>query len=110
MTITYQILITIIVNAVFIGIAYAKIIQRIDRNDERNEQNNKVLYGQAGALNVIDQKTCKENRDIIFSAIRKHEKPMEMILLELRELKEAWIEMRMRIEFINGIKKDQNKL
>ena len=90
----------------FIGVAYAKIIQRLERNEEKINEDNKVLRGQQGALNVIDQKTCKENRDIIFSAIRRSEKATEMMLVELREIKEALIELKVKLELMNG-KKDQ---
>lgn len=67
----------------------------------------KVLYQEAGKLNLIDHETCKKNRDEIFTAIRRNEKSMEMFLLELRDIKENMIiiMVHMGIKTPNGLKK-----
>lgn len=101
MTITYQILINVVVYAVTVAVLYAGVKHRLDRLEENTKQDHGLLYGQQGSLNVIDQKTCKENRDIIFAAIRRSEKATEMMLVELREIKEALIELKVKLELIN---------
>lgn len=106
MTITYQILINVVVYAVTVAVLYAGVKHRLDRLEEKTMQDHGLLY-QRGSLNVIDQKTCKENRDIIFSAIRRSEKATEMMLVELREIKEALIELKVKLELMNG-KKEQS--
>jgi len=67
----------------------------------------KVLYQEAGKLNLIDHETCKKNRDEIFTAIRRNEKSMEMFLLELRDIKDNMIiiMVHMGIKGPNGLKK-----
>lgn len=46
----------------------------------------KILLGDRGVLNVVDQKTCKENRDYVFSAIRRSENISEMLLNKVDDL------------------------
>lgn len=67
----------------------------------------KVLYQDAGKLNLIDCDTCKKHRDEIFTALRRSEKSVEMLLLELRDIKENMIiiMVHMGIKTPNGIKK-----
>lgn len=68
----------------------------------------KVLYQDAGQLNLIDCDTCKRYRDEIFTALRRSEKAQEMFLIELREIKEGIIKLNILVEMLkqDGIKKD----
>lgn len=45
-----------------------------------------IIYGPKGSLNIVDQKTCKENRDQVFIAIRRTEMATEMIIREVKIL------------------------
>lgn len=60
----------------------------------------KILYKDAGQLNLIDCETCKKHRDEIFTAIRRNEKSFEMFFLDIREIKEELIELRVEIKHL----------
>lgn len=110
MTITYQILINIVVYAITVGFLYSKVSSKLRSHDEKIAKDNRVLYGQQGALNVIDQQTCKQHRDIIFAAIRRSEKASEMSLDELKQINKSLIKLETKIEFMTemNMKKRQD--
>lgn len=73
---------------------------------KENNELKSVIFGNQGRLNVIDTHRCKEHRDQIFSAIRKSEKVVEMVLGKLDSLNENVLLISFKMDQANG-KKDQ---
>jgi len=68
----------------------------------------KLIYDDKGALNIVSECQCKQRRDEVFTAIRRNEKVVEMMLVELKEIKENIIILKVYfgIKTPDGIKKD----
>lgn len=71
----------------FISVASIFFAQRnrltlLERNIERFER---IMLGDRGALNVIDQDACKEHRDRIFDLVRRNEQCTDKCFEEHRQ-------------------------
>lgn len=49
-------------------------------------RNQKVIFNKQGFPNLIDQKTCKDNRDQVFIAIMRIEKMMDQALKKIDDI------------------------
>lgn len=95
-----------IISLITLLLAQKNRISNLEREVRRGM---KVLYKEAGALNIIDHDTCKRNRDEIFTAIRRSERAMEMLLGKLEELNKNVLLISFKMDSMNG-EKDQNNL
>lgn len=72
----------------FIGLVSMFLAFRSKLNSLEKDiaQLQRILLGDRGALNVIDQATCRENRDHVFTAIRRLEKTSELFVTKVEEI------------------------
>lgn len=66
------------------------------RNELKNlkdaqAQDKDVIWQKGGRLNLVDHKSCREYRDALWTSMRQKEKALEMLLAELKEIKENQI-------------------
>ena len=107
MTIELRDIIYILINFGTILSLFFAFKNRVSNLEREVRRGMKILYQDAGKLNLIDCDTCKKHRDEIFTALRRSEKSVEMLLIELRDIKENMIiiMVHMGIKTPNGIKK-----
>lgn len=67
--------------ATFLG--FRATLKNMQKEIRRNKR---VIYGDQGKLNIIDESTCKAHRDMVFDKIRSAEKAADMMLLKIDEL------------------------
>ena len=94
-----------IVSLITLLLALKNRVQNIEKELRRGMR---VLYQEAGSLNVVDHATCKRHRDEIFTAIRRSEKTVEVLLFEIKDIKENMIiiMVHMGIKKPDGLKND----
>ena len=93
-------------------LAFRARLASLEREIKRNDR---VIYGDQGKLNIIDEATCKAHRDIVFDRLRHSEKAAEMMLSKIDELNKnvLTILVYLNIKSPNGLKfekRDQNNM
>lgn len=96
-----------IISMISMFLAFRYEVKELRKDVTRGQ---KVLYQDAGNLNVIDVNTCKRYRDEVFESIRRTERAFEMFLVEAREIKEKLIYLTIKVDEFNKFKKDQNNV
>lgn len=73
------------------------------------KRTNRVIYGDQGKLNIIDECTCKNHRDMVFDKIRSSERAAEMMLHKIDELNKnvLTILVYLNIRSPDGLKVDK---
>lgn len=101
-------LIYIIVYVLSLAGVFNAFKNRLKNLEREVRKGYKILYADRGQLNLIDQDTCKKYRDEVFTAIRRSERIIEMLLDKLEKINENMIiiMVHMGINSPNGIKKD----
>lgn len=94
-----------IISMISVFLAFKNRLSNVEKTVSRGM---KVLYKEAGALNIIDHDTCKRNRDEIFTAIRRSERAMEMLLGKLEELNKNVLLISFKMDAMNGEKNSDN--
>lgn len=66
----------------------AGFIYRLRSVEDKCNRIMKAVFHEQGGLNVVNVYTCKTNRDVVFTALRKGEKTVEDMTKEMRTLNE----------------------
>lgn len=86
MTLEIKDIIYLLVYIISMMSVFFSIRGRLHSIEKETGQVRRILFGDRGALNIIDVDTCRANRDQVFSAIRRGEQVQEMLLKRIEEL------------------------
>jgi hypothetical protein len=88
-------LITYVITLISVFISFRARLASLERDIKRTSE---ILYADKGSLNVIDVAHCKQNRDEVFTAIRRSEKVIEMLVQEIKNLNENVLKIKVLLE------------
>lgn len=88
-------IITYLVSIVSLFLNFRFRQQNVEKELARHAR---ALYGDQGALNVVDHRTCKQNRDVVFEAIRRTESGVGELIKKIDVLSQNVMMIKLKME------------
>lgn len=94
MSLTLKDAVYLLAYIITVAAVYFKFNNRLINIEKDRKRERSILWQNGGRLNLVDHKSCREFRDILFEALRKNESGNERVLQKL----EVQSEQLFRIE------------
>lgn len=98
-------LITYLVSLISIFVTFKTRLQTIENEFKKLSG---IIFAEKGSLNLVDVRSCKENRDQVFNALRRNESAMEIALTKIEILNENVLEIMIHMQIRRKKEKEKD--